>query len=122
MIAVIFEAFPREGKTNDYFDLAALLKPELSKIEGFISIERFQSVIDPKKLLSLSFWKDEESVRQWRNVELHRSVQQEGRNLIFDNYRLRVATVTRDYGMYDRNEAPADSKSFHEQKQINEGF
>lgn len=114
MIAVIFEAFPKEGKRDDYFDLAAQLKSELNKIEGFISIERFQSVNDPKKLLSLSFWKDEESVALWRNVELHRYAQKEGRNCIFDDYRLRVATVVRDYSMNNRREAPADSKLIHQ--------
>jgi heme-degrading monooxygenase HmoA len=114
MIAVIFEAFPKEGKRNEYFDLAAQLKPELSKIDGFISIERFQSLNDPKKILSLSFWKDEESVAQWRNIELHRHAQKQGRNFIFEDYRLIVANVMRDYGMHNRNEVPVDSKIIHQ--------
>lgn len=113
MVVVIFEAFPAKEKWDEYFDIAAGLRPELSKIEGFISIERFQSVSNPDKVLSLSFWKDEESVRQWRNIELHRHAQTEGRKKIFENYRLRVAAVIRDYGITDREQAPQDSKSIH---------
>lgn len=113
MIAVIFEVIPHEGKKQEYLDIAAILKPELQKIEGFISIERFQSLTDPQKILSLSFWKDEESVQQWRSLEIHRSAQAKGRQEIFKDYRLRIAVVSRDYGMFDRKEAPADSKIFH---------
>ncbi len=113
MIAVIFEAFPSKGKWDDYLQIAAQLKPELSKIEGFISVERFQSISDPEKVLSLSFWKNEESIMQWRNLELHRMAQKEGRVSIFDNYRLRVANVTRDYGKNEREQAPSDSKIVH---------
>ena len=112
MIAVIFEAFPKAGKSDEYFDLAGQLRPELNKIRGFISIERFQSVNDPKKLLSLSFWKDEECIAQWRNAELHRHAQKKGRDFIFEDYRLRVANVTRDYGMNHREEVPAEDRSF----------
>jgi len=115
MIAVIFEALPVKGKYNDYLDFAAQLKPELSKIEGFISIERFQSINDPAKLLSLSFWRDEQSVIQWRNMELHRNAQKEGRESIFNDYRLRVANVSRDYSMNNRREAPTDSNLIHQQ-------
>jgi heme-degrading monooxygenase HmoA len=111
MVAVIFEAFPAKGKWDKYLDIAAGLRPELSKLEGFISIERFQSITNPEKMLSLSFWKDEESINQWRNTELHRMAQKKGRNSIFDNYRLRVADVQRDYGMMDRDQAPIDSKT-----------
>ena len=114
MIAVIFEAVPVEGKRDLYFDIAAQLRPELNKIDGFISIERFQSVADPRKVLSLSFWKDEESVKQWRNVEMHRHAQAAGRESVFADYRLRVAQVLRDYGMNERAEAPADSKAIHQ--------
>ena len=113
MIAVIFETFPAKGKWDEYLDIAAKLKPELSKIDGFISIERFQSISNPDKILSLSFWKDEESIQQWRNIELHRKAQQDGRDFIFDTYRLRIAGVMRDYGMNDREQAPGDSKVFH---------
>lgn len=113
MVAVLFEAFPAKGKWVEYMDIAAKLRPELNQIEGFISIERFQSVHNPQKVLSLSFWKDEESIRQWRNIELHRIAQKEGRSSIFDNYRLRVATVQRDYGMTEREQAPGDSKTIH---------
>jgi heme-degrading monooxygenase HmoA len=114
MVAVIFEAFPVEGKRDDYFEMPAQLRPELNKIEGFISIERFQSVTEPGKILSLSFWKDEESISQWRNVELHRRAQEDGRRSIFSDYRLRVAHVLRDYGMFARNQAPRDSKKVHD--------
>ncbi|TMI85902.1 MAG: antibiotic biosynthesis monooxygenase [Bacteroidetes bacterium] len=113
MIAVIFEVFPKEGKWDEYLDLAAHLRSELNKIEGFISIERFQSMTDKEKVLSLSFWKDEESISQWRNVELHRQAQANGRSTIFNDYRLRVAQVLRDYSMTERKEAPADSIIFH---------
>jgi heme-degrading monooxygenase HmoA len=116
MIAVIFEVIPNEGKRQDYLDIAASLRPELDKIEGFISIERFQSLYDPEKVLSLSFWKEEKSVAAWRNLETHRLAQSKGRQYIFRDYRLRIADVNRDYGMFDRKEAPADSKSFHDKK------
>ena len=113
MIAVIFEAIPADGKWDEYLDIAARLKPELSKIEGFISVERFQSLSNPQKVLSLSFWKDEESIRRWRNLELHRAAQKAGRNSVFDDYRLRIAVVDRDYGMNDRAQAPSDSRKIH---------
>lgn len=109
MIAVIFEAFPAEGKWEEYLDIAASLKADLNKIEGFISIERFQSISHKEKILSLSFWKDEDSVAQWRNFEEHRKAQAKGRRSIFDDYRLRVAQVTRDYGMNERSQTPRDS-------------
>lgn len=115
MVAVIFEASPAKGKLEEYLDIAARLRPELNKIEGFISIERFQSMTNTDKVLSLSFWKDEESITRWRNIELHRMAQKEGRNSIFGNYRLRVATVLRDYGMNEREQAPSDSKTIHNQ-------
>ena len=117
MIAVIFEVIPNEGQKDEYFKIAAALKPALEKIEGFISIERFQSINDPEKILSLSFWKDEESIQQWRNLEMHRWAQSKGRESIFKDYRLRIAVVSRDYGMFDRKEAPADSKVFHDKEE-----
>ncbi len=113
MIAVIFEAFPAAGQWEHYLDLAARLRPELNKINGFISIERFQSITQPEKVLSLSFWEDEASLQQWRNVELHRMAQTEGRTSVFDNYRIRVAEVHRDYDMTNREQAPGDSQSIH---------
>ena len=113
MIAVIFEVTPAEGRTQDYLDAAASLKPLLADIDGFISIERFQSLTNPGKVLSLSIWRDEEAVRQWRNIEAHRGVQAAGRGGIFADYRLRVATVIRDYGMFERDEAPEDSRATH---------
>ena len=113
MIAVIFEVRPNAGKQQQYLDAAASLKPLLAGIDGFISIERFQSLTEPEKILSLSFWRDEEAVRRWREIEAHRGVQAAGRASIFADYRLRVASVLRDYGMNDRTEAPADSKAIH---------
>lgn len=115
MLAVIFEVIPGEGNKDEYFAIAEWLRPELNKIPGFISIERFQSVTNPKKILSLSFWKDEESIMQWRNVEMHRQAQSKGRQSVFNDYRLRVALVVRDYGMNDRAQAPLDSKYIHGQ-------
>lgn len=116
MIAVIFEAIPAEGKWDEYINIAAQLKPELVKIEGFISIERFQSLINPEKVLSLSFWENEESVRSWRNIEQHRAAQIKGRKEVFADYRLRVALVERDYGMHERKDVPTDSQKIHQQK------
>lgn len=113
MIAVIFEVVPNEGKKEEYLDIAASLRPELDHIEGFISIERFQSFSNPDKVLSLSFWKNEESIQQWRNLEMHRHAQKKGRNEVFKDYHLRIATVVRDYGMFDREETPEDSSSYH---------
>ncbi|WP_281321792.1 antibiotic biosynthesis monooxygenase family protein [Flavobacterium aestivum] len=117
MIAVIFEVIPSEGKKTEYLEIASQLRPELDKIDGFISIERFQSLNDPEKVLSLSFWKDEESIQQWRSLEMHRWAQSKGRDGIFKDYHLRIADVKRDYGMFDRNEAPTDSKTFHSRNQ-----
>ena len=113
MIAVIFEAQPRPGQTDAYLNAAAKLRPLLAEIDGFISIERFESLTQPGKILSLSYWRDEDAVRQWRNVEAHRRIQAAGRESIFADYRLRVAQVLRDYGMDDRAEAPQDSRQVH---------
>ena len=113
MIAVIFESKPLPGKTDAYLNAAAQLRPLLATIDGFISIERFESLTEPGKILSLSFWRDEEAVRQWRNVEEHRRVQEAGRKSIFADYRLRVAQVLRDYGIEDRAQAPEDSRRVH---------
>ena len=113
MIAVIFEVFPHDGQRQDYLDMAAALKPQLEQADGFISIERFESLYTPGKLLSLQFWRDEESLQRWRNVAEHRSAQAIGRGGMFDDYRLRIAAVIRDYGMDDRKEAPADSRQVH---------
>src|SRR5262245_25127088 len=110
MIAVIFEVIPAPGRSQDYLDLAASLRPELEKMEGFISIERFASLTHEGKILSLSIWRDEEAVERWRNLEGHRAAQAKGRGGIFADYRLRVASVIRDYGMVERDEAPPDSR------------
>ena len=113
MIAVIFEVQPHAERKGAYLDAAVRLKPLLEKMDGFISIERFESLSQPGKILSLSIWRDEEAVRQWRNVEEHRKVQAAGRQSIFADYRLRVAQVIRDYGLNERAEAPDDSKAAH---------
>jgi len=106
MIAVIFEVWPNSGRKQEYLDIAARLKSELEKMDGFISIERFQSLSDETKLLSLSFWRDEEAVRRWRNFPEHRAAQAKGRESVFRDYRLRVVSVIRDYGMNDREQVP----------------
>jgi len=113
MIAVIFEATPNPGRRGAYLDAAERLRPMLAQIDGFLSIERFESLTEPGKILSLSFWRDEEAVRQWRNVEEHRRIQRAGRESIFADYRLRVAQVIRDYGLRERAEAPDDSRQAH---------
>jgi len=106
MYAVIFEVQPKPGRTQDYLDLAAALRPELEKIDGFLSIERFQSLTSEGKILSLSFWRDAEAVTRWREHERHRRAQARGRSDIFADYRLSVAEVVRQYGLFDRAQAP----------------
>jgi heme-degrading monooxygenase HmoA len=113
MIAVIFEFTAAEGRFTDYKALAEGLGEEVRKFDGFISIERFQSISDPQRFVSLSFWRDEEAVRNWRNVQKHREAQAKGRRGIFSAYRLRVCQVIRDYGMQQRGEAPKDSIAVH---------
>jgi heme-degrading monooxygenase HmoA len=110
MIAVIFEVLPKTGQKNAYLDIAAELKPRLERVDGFISVERFQSLTDERKLLSLSFWRDEAAVSSWRNLPEHRRAQSAGRDHIFDDYRIRVANILRDYGLNERKEVPADSR------------
>lgn len=113
MIAVIFEVEIAEGRQDDYLEIASDLKPVLEQIEGFISVERFQSLVTPGKLLSLSYWRDEEAVKAWRALSKHRDAQTKGRAGVFEGYRLKVASVLRDYGMHDRTEAPNDSQTVH---------
>ena len=113
MIAVIFEVWPRSERTQAYLDIAAQLRPLLDSIEGFISIERFESLTSPGKILSLSFWRDEQAVERWRKLGEHRAAQARGRADIFQEYRLRVAGVIRDYGMFEREQAPGDSRQLH---------
>lgn len=113
MIAVIFEVEPADGCKEEYLDIAAEMRPILDQVEGFISVERFQSLSDPRKILSLSFFEDEAAIARWRNLSAHRGAQAKGRNGVFDNYRLRIAGVIRDYGMFDRAQAPSDSRKAH---------
>jgi heme-degrading monooxygenase HmoA len=114
MIAVIFEVWPKPEHKQEYLDLAAELRPVLETIDGFISIERFESLTEKGKILSLSIFRDEEAVAAWRNMPGHRRTQAKGRARIFDNYRLRIAGVIRDYGMNERAQAPKDSRAMHD--------
>ena len=114
MIAVIFEVIPAPGRRQEYLDLAESLRPQLERLDGFVSIERFESLTNKGKMLSLSIWRDEEAVRRWRQFEGHRAAQAKGRAGIFADYRLRVASVIRDYGMSEREQAPADSRAVHD--------
>jgi len=113
VIAVIFEVWPAEGRAGEYFDLAASLRSDLERIDGFVSIERFESLVTKGKYLSLSFWRDDEAVRTWRNLQTHRKAQMKGHGGIFADYRLRVASVVRDYGLKERDDAPNDSRNVH---------
>ena len=113
MIAVIFEFTPREGRFADYKALAEGLADDVRNAEGFISIERFESISQKGKFVSLSFWRDEEAVRKWRNLQKHREAQKQGRGSIFQSYRLRVAQVLRDYTMDERRQVPEDSVKVH---------
>lgn len=113
MVAVIFEVIPKEQGKAAYLAIAAKLRDHLAEMPGFISIERFQSLSDPDKLLSLSFWEDEASVSRWRNLEEHRAAQAKGRGSLFRDYRIRVGTITRDYSMTARTQAPLDSRQRH---------
>lgn len=108
MIAVIFEVWPDPAHRQDYFDIAASLKSDLEHIDGFISVERFTSLVEEGKILSLSFWRDEDSVKRWRTHLEHRAAQRAGRGGVFRDYRLRVASVFRDYGMFERDQVPKD--------------
>lgn len=113
MIAVIFEVMPHPDRKSDYLDMAALMRPLVDEIDGFISVERFQSLTNPDKLLSLSFFRDEEAIADWRRLTKHRAAQSAGRAGMFTDYHLRIAHVVRDYGLFDRDEAPQDSQEKH---------
>ncbi|WP_281560086.1 antibiotic biosynthesis monooxygenase [Thalassomonas sp. RHCl1] len=113
MIAVIFEVCLHSSTKEDYFTLAGKLKAHLEKVNGFISVERFQSLQDPDKYLSLSFWQDEQAVKAWRNTLAHRQAQKTGRSGIFSSYRIRVASVLRDYDMDNGAQSPEDSHLIH---------
>jgi heme-degrading monooxygenase HmoA len=113
VIAVIFEFTPAEGRFPEYMELVGTLKADLDKADGFISLERFESITTKGKFVSLQFWRDEEAVSKWRNLQRHRTVQAKGRAGIFKSYRLRIAGVIRDYTMDERAQAPADSVRVH---------
>jgi heme-degrading monooxygenase HmoA len=113
MIAVIFELTAAPGRRQEYLDLAAGLADEVKNFDGFVSIERFQSLSDPEKVVSISYWRDEQAVRNWRNVQKHREAQAKGRGGIFSSYRLRVCSVMRDYTLDERGQAPEDSRKVH---------
>jgi heme-degrading monooxygenase HmoA len=116
VIAVIFEVRPNEGQTDAYFQTAVDLRPRLEKVDGFVSVERFRSLAAPEKILSLSFFEDEDAVRRWRQTDVHRAAQCAGRDHIFADYRLRVARVLRDYSMLDRHETPPDLLALDRQR------
>ena len=113
MIAVIFEFTPHDGRFADYKALAEGLADDVRNADGFLSIERFESISNKGKFVSLSFWRDEEAVRKWRTLQKHREAQKQGRGGIFASYRLRVAQVMRDYTMDERAQTPKDSRIFH---------
>lgn len=113
MIAIIFEVEPAEGQRQTYLDIAAEMRPLAEQVDGFISVERFQSLTNPEKMLSISFFRDEAAVENWRKLVAHRRAQAKGRGGVFADYRLRVAHVIRDYGMTDRAQAPSDSRAAH---------
>jgi len=113
MIAIIFEVTPHDGKQEEYLSIAASMRSLVEQGDGFISVERFQSLTNPEKLLSISFFEDETAVDQWRQLSEHRAAQSTGRDRLFKDYRIRVVSVIRDYGMADRREAPADSLDVH---------
>ena len=113
MIAVIFEVMPKSDRKDAYLDMAAKMRPLVDQIDGFISVERFQSLTNPEKLLSLSFFRDEAALDEWRTLTAHRAAQKAGREDMFDDYRLKIASVMRDYGLNDREQAPEDSKALH---------
>ena len=113
MIAVIFEFTPAEGRFPDYMAIVDTLREDLARADGFISLERFESITNKGKFVSLQFWRDEESVRKWRNLQKHREAQKQGRGGIFKSYRLRIASVLRDYTMDERAQAPKDSVQVH---------
>lgn len=114
MIAVIFEVEPADGRKQAYLDIAATMRPLVDEIEGFLSVERFQSLTNPDKILSLSFFENEDALEAWRNLSAHRRAQAMGRDRVFRDYHLRIASVIRDYGMFDRAQAPQDSREMHD--------
>ena len=114
MIAVIFEVTPKDGARAEYLDLAAEMRPLVEQIDGFVSVERFESLTTPGKLLSVSVFRDEAALDEWRRMTRHRAMQSHGRHRLFADYRLRVTSVIRDYGLSDRAEAPKDSRALHD--------
>jgi len=115
MIAIIFEVTPHDGKKDEYLTIAGSMRSLVEQVDGFISVERFQSLTNPEKLLSISFFENEAAVNEWRQLTEHRAAQTEGRDRIFKDYRIRVLSVIRDYGMSDRTRAPADSLQVHDE-------
>lgn len=117
MIAVIFEVEPAEGRKQEYLDIAAAMRPLVDQVDGFISVERFQSLTNPDKILSLSFFEDEVAIERWRALSAHRAAQSKGRERIFRDYRLRIGAIVRDYGMFERDQAPEDSRKAHDRRE-----
>lgn len=109
MIYVIFEVIINEGQRDKYLELASELRDDLFASDGFLKSERFLSLTNERKVLSLSIWKDEESIEKWRNKAEHRMAQRQGRELVFESYNISVASKIRSYSDIDRREAPGDS-------------
>ena len=119
-VVVLFEVTPTaEGKVR-YLELAAQLKLLLSDAKGFIHSERFSSLNEEGKLLSLNVWENEESVKKWRNELHHRMSQSEGRERLFENYRITVAYVIREYDDYNRREAQEEYNEYFHNKQADD--
>jgi heme-degrading monooxygenase HmoA len=111
MVVVTAEVTPAEGKLDTYLAIAARIRPEAERVDGFISAERFQSIATPGKYLSLSFFRDDEAAAVWRNTLSHRMAQAQAHEELFADYRIRVAQVIRDYGKHDRDQAPASEET-----------
>jgi len=113
VITVIFEFTPHAGRFPDYLRIVDTLREDLAKADGFIQLERFESITNKGKFLSLQYWRDEESVRKWRNLQKHRDAQKQGRASVFQDYRITICSVLRDYRMNEREQVPADSRQVH---------
>jgi heme-degrading monooxygenase HmoA len=96
MFAVLFEVHPKSDQWDAYLGYAAMLKPELEQIDGFVDNIRYRSLTREGWILSLSNWRDEKALVRWRTRARHHEVQERGRTSVFLDYRLRVGQLTRD--------------------------
>jgi heme-degrading monooxygenase HmoA len=99
------------GLPDTYLDMAARLRPLLAQIDGFCR-SNDSSLTQPGKLLSLSFWRDERLPPGARSKPT--AARRGRRRALFKDYRLRIATVQRDYGLNERAQAPQDSRQVHD--------